>query len=404
MKHKILSGVVSAVWLAAAASGQAQVSDDVVKIGVLNDMSGPYSAINGEGTVHAIRMAVEDFGGNVLGKPIEIVVADHQNKADVGSAIARRWIDEEKVDVVANLSNSSVALAVQSLARDKKRIVLHTAPASSDLSGKACSPTGFHWVYDTYALASGTGKALVKQGGDTWFFITADYAFGHALERDTGAFVQEAGGKVLGSVRAPLNTSDFSSFILQAQSSKAKVIGLANAGTDTTNTIKQAAEFGVVQAGQRLAGLLVFITDVHALGLQAAQGLVITTAYYWDMNDETRAWDKRFRERHGKPATMLQAGDYSAITHYLKAVQAAGSDQAEAVAAKMREMPVNDFFTKNARIREDGRLVRDMYLVQVKSPAEAKSEWDVYKILATIPGDEAYRPMDKGGCPFVNKS
>jgi branched-chain amino acid transport system substrate-binding protein len=396
-------GAASAVVfaMAMATSAHAQVSDDVVKIGVLNDMAGPYSAINGEGSNVAVRMAVEDFGGKVLGKPIEIVIADHQNKADVGSSIARRWFDEEKVDVVTNLSNSSVALAVQSLARDKSRIVLHTAPASSDLTGKSCSPTGFHWVYDTYALASGTGKALVKQGGDTWFFITADYAFGHALERDTSAFVTEAGGKVLGSVRAPLNTADFSSFLLQAQASGAKVIGLANAGTDTTNVIKQAAEFGIVKGGQRLAGLLVFISDIHALGLEAAQGLVITTAYYWDQNDETRAWDKRFRERFGKPATMLQAGDYSAVTHYLKAVKAAGTDEAKAVAAKMRELPVNDFMSKNVKIREDGRVMRDMYLVQVKTPAESKGPWDVYKVLATIPGNEAYRPLDKGGCPYV---
>ena len=400
MKHSVL-GAMSAALAALATPGLAQVSDGVVKIGVLNDMAGPYSAINGEGSNVAVRMAVEDFGGEVLGKPIEIVVADHQNKADVGSSIARRWIEDEQVDVIGNLSNSSVALAVQSLARDKNRIVLHTAPASSDLTGKSCSPTGFHWVYDTYALANGTGQALVKQGADSWFFITADYAFGHALERDTGAFVEQAGGKVLGSVRVPLNTADFSSFLLQAQASGSKVIGLANAGTDTTNTIKQAAEFGVVKAGQRLAGLLVFISDIAALGLETAQGLVVTTAYYWDMNDETRAWDKRFRERHGKPATMLQAGDYSAVTHYLKAVKAAGTDEAKAVAAKMREMPVDDFMSKNVKVREDGRVMRDMYLVQVKSPAESRSPWDVYKVLAEIPDGEAFRPLEKGGCPFV---
>jgi len=348
-------------------------------------------------------MAVEDYGGKVLGKPVEVVFADHQNKADIGSNITRQWVDQEGVDAIADVGNSAVALAVQAITREKNRIHLNTGAASSDLTGKECSPTGFSWAYDTYALASGTGKALVKQGGDTWFFLSADYSFGQALERDTSKFVKEAGGTVLGSVRVPLNTSDFSSFLLQAQGSGAKVIGLANAGGDTINSIKQASEFGIVEAGQRLAGLLVFLPDIHSLGLKTAQGLVITTAFYWDQNDETRTWNKRFQERHGKPATYIQAGTYSAVAHYLKAIEAAGTDEAKAVSAKMKEMPVNDFMTKNAKVREDGRVVRDMYLVQVKTPAESKGPWDYYKILTTIPGDEAFRPLADGGCPFVKK-
>lgn len=379
------------------------VSDGVVRIGVLNDQSGLYADNTGPGSVIAARMAVEDFGGKVLGKPVEVVFADHQNKADIGSNVTRQWIDQEGVDAIADVGNSAVALAVQSITREKNRIHLNTGAASSDLTGKECSPTGFSWAYDTYALASGTGKALVKQGGDTWFFLSADYSFGQALERDTTKFVKEAGGKVLGSVRVPLNTSDFSSFLLQAQGSGAKVIGLANAGGDTINSIKQASEFGIVAGGQRLAGLLVFLPDIHSLGLKTAQGLVITTAFYWDQNNETRAWNKRFQEKHGKPATYIQAGTYSAVAHYLKAIAAAGTDEAKAVSAKMKEMPVNDFMTKNAEVREDGRVVRDMYLVEVKTPAELKGPWDYYKILTTIPGAEAFRPLADGNCPFVKK-
>ncbi len=379
------------------------VSDGVVRIGVLNDQSGLYADNTGPGSVIAARMAVEDFGGKVLGKPVEVVFADHQNKADIGSNVTRQWIDQEGVDAIADVGNSAVALAVQAITREKNRIHLNTGAASSDLTGKECSPTGFSWAYDTYALASGTGKALVKQGGDTWFFLSADYSFGQALERDTTKFVKEAGGKVLGSVRVPLNTSDFSSFLLQAQGSGAKVIGLANAGGDTINSIKQASEFGIVAGGQRLAGLLVFLPDIHSLGLKTAQGLVITTAFYWDQNDETRAWNKRFQEKHGKPATYIQAGTYSAVAHYLKAIAAAGTDEAKAVSAKMKEMPVNDFMTKNAEVREDGRVVRDMYLVEVKTPAESKGPWDYYKILTTIPGAEAFRPLADGNCPFVKK-
>jgi len=397
----LLAGAALAAFALPAVADD--VSDGVVRIGVLNDQSGLYADNTGPGSVIAARMAVEDFGGKVLGKPVEVVFADHQNKADIGSNVTRQWIDQEGVDAIADVGNSAVALAVQAITREKNRIHLNTGAASSDLTGKECSPTGFSWAYDTYALASGTGKALVKQGGDTWFFLSADYSFGQALERDTTKFVKEAGGKVLGSVRVPLNTSDFSSFLLQAQGSGAKVIGLANAGGDTINSIKQASEFGIVAGGQRLAGLLVFLPDIHSLGLKTAQGLVITTAFYWDQNDETRAWNKRFQEKHGKPATYIQAGTYSAVAHYLKAIAAAGTDEAKAVSAKMKEMPVNDFMTHGAKVREDGRVVRDMYLVEVKTPAESKGPWDYYKILTTIPGDEAFRPLADGNCPFVEK-
>lgn len=381
---------------------QAQLSGDVVRIGVLNDQSGLYADISGQGSVNAARMAVEDFGGTVLGKKIEVIFADHQNKPDIGSNIARQWIDQEGVDAIVDVPTSSVALAVQGITKEKERIFLMSGPAASDLTGKACSPFGFHWTYDTYALAKGTGGALVQEGGDTWFFLTSDYAFGHALERDTSAAVTGANGKVLGTVRHPLNTSDFSSFLLQAQGSGAKVIGLANAGGDTINSIKQAAEFGITQAGQRLAGLLVFISDVHALGLQTAQGLVVTTAFYWDRDDATRAWSKKYMERmDGKAPTMVHAGVYSGVAHYLKAIQAAGTDDASKVAVQMRSMPVEDFMTRNGKIREDGRVVRDMYLVQVKAPAESRGPYDYYKVLRTIPGDEAYRPMSEGDCPLV---
>jgi len=408
MKANIL-GVLGAAALAlglalAPHSAQAQVSGSSVKIGVLNDQSSLYADIGGQGSVRAAKMAVEDFGGKVLGKPIEVIFADHQNKPDVGAGIARRWIDEEGVDTIVDVPTSSVALAVQGVTKEKNRVFLMSGPASSDLTGKACSPVGIQWTYDTYALAHGTGGALVKQGGDTWFFLTSDYAFGHALERDTAEAVKAAGGKVLGAVRHPLNNSDFSSFLLQAQASKAKVIGLANAGGDTINSIKQASEFGIVAGGQKLAGLLVFLTDVHSLGLKTAQGLVITTAYYWDMNAETRTFAKRFMafpESKGIPPTFPQAGVYTEVMHYLKAIQAAGTDEATAVVKKMREIPINDFMVKNGSIRIDGRVMRDMYLAQVKSPAESKYPFDYYKILATIPRDEAFRPLKDGGCPLV---
>jgi branched-chain amino acid transport system substrate-binding protein len=389
--------------LLAAASANAQISDDVVKIGVLTDMSSLYSDATGEGSVIAAQMAAADFGGKVKGKPIEVIFADHQNKPDVGSNIARAWYDTEKVDTIVDVPTSSIALAVQKITQEKDKVFLMSGPGSSDLTGPACSPNGIHWTYDTYALSHVAGKAMVERGENSWFFITADYAFGHALERDASAVVTASGGKVLGAVRAPLNTADFSSFLLQAQASKAKVIGLANAGGDTQNAIKQAAEFGLQQSGQKLLALLFQITDTHSIGLAAAQGMILTEGFYWDLNDETRAFSKRYLAKAGHMPTMIQAGVYSAVTNYLKAIDATGTDVAKTVVAKMKATPINDFFARNGRIREDGRMVHDMYLVQVKTPAESKGEWDVYKILATIPGDQAYRPLAEGGCPLVKK-
>jgi branched-chain amino acid transport system substrate-binding protein len=386
-----------------AGPAAAQMSGKPVKIGVLSDMSSLYADIGGPGSVLAAQMAVKDFGGKVNGVDIEVVSADHLNKPDTGVSIVRRWIDEDGVDAVVDVPTSSVALAVQEVMKEKQKVFLISGAASSDLTGKACSPTGVHWTYDTYALAHGTGAALVKQGGDTWFFITADYAFGHALQRDTSEVVTKAGGKVLGSVDVPLNNADFSSFLLQAQQSKAKIIGLANAGGDTDNSIKQAAEFGIVAGGQRLAGLLVFISDVNSLGLPAAQGLVLTSAFYWDQTDATRAWSKRFMEQTKKPPTMAQAGVYGAVTHYLKAMAAANTEDGPKVVAKMRELPINDFMTQNGKLREDGRVMRDMYLFQVKTPAESKYPFDYYKQLATIPADQAFRPLSESECPLVKK-
>jgi len=401
---KRLLGLTAAICIIGCATASAQVTDGVVKLGVLNDMSSLYADASGKGGVLAAQMAVEDFGGKVLGAPIEVVSGDHQNKPDIGAAIARQWIDTDHVDAIVDVPTSSVALAIQGITREKKRLFLMSGPASSDLTGKACSPYGFQWTYDTFALAHGTGGAMVKQGGNSWFFITADYAFGHALERDTGDAVKAAGGTVLGAVRAPLNTQDFSSFLLQAQASKAKVIGLANAGGDTINSIKQASEFGIVAGGQKLAGLLVFITDIHSIGLKTAQGLTITSAYYWDRDDASRAFAKRFmaRNHNGLPPTYIQAGIYSEVAHYLKAIAAAGTDDADKVAAQMRKMKINDFMTKDGWIREDGRVMRDMYLEEVKSPAESKYPFDYFKVLATIPPDEAFRPLKDGNCPLVH--
>jgi branched-chain amino acid transport system substrate-binding protein len=384
-----------------ATAAQAQISDDVVKIGVLSDMSSIYADSTGQGSVIAAEMAVADFGGSVLGKKIEVVSADHLNKPDVGANVARTWIDNEKVDVIADVPTSSVALAVQQLTKEKNRVFLISGGGSSDLTGKACSPTGIHWSYDTYALSRVAGSAVVKRGNDTWFFITADYAFGHALERDASEVVTQSGGKVLGSVRAPFGTSDFSSFLLQAQTSKAKAVGLANAGGDTQTAVKQASEFGLPQSGQTLVALLINVADVHSLGLQAAQGLLLTDGFYWDQDDASRAWSKRFHEKRGLMPTMYHAGVYSAITHYLNAIKAIGTDEAKAVVAKMKATPINDFFAKNGHIREDGRMIHDMYLMQVKKPSESKGEWDLYTKLATVPGEEAFRPLDQGGCPFV---
>jgi branched-chain amino acid transport system substrate-binding protein len=379
--------------------------DGPVKIGVINDQSSIYADLSGMGGVVAARMAIEDFGGSVLGKPIELTYADHQNKPDVATSIVNRWLDVENVDLVSDLPNSSAMLAVQEILRQKKQaLAIVSTGATSDFTGSKCSPYGIHWTYDTYALAAGTGRELVKEGGDSWFFLTADYAFGHALERDVSEFVKAAGGKVSGVVRHPFPNQDFSSFLLQAQASKAKIIGMANAGGDTINTIKQAAEFGIVRGGQKLAGLLVFLSDVHSLGLKTAQGIVLTTGFYWDRDEATRKWSQRFFARHKAMPTMTHAGVYSSITHYLKAVKAAGTKEPLVVAAKMREMPVNDFFAPNGKVREDGRMVHDMYLVQVKSPEESKYPWDYYKILRTIPGNDAFRPLDKGGCPHVGKN
>jgi branched-chain amino acid transport system substrate-binding protein len=392
--------VLSALALVAMTGAvQAQTS---VKLGVLNDRSGIYSDLTGEGSVIAARMAAEDFKAAEKGIKVDIVGADHQNKPDIGASIARQWYDQAGVDVILDVPTSSVALAVNGIAREKNKILINSGGGTSDLTGSQCSPNTVHWTYDTWALANGTGGAMVKRGGNTWFFVTADYAFGHALERDTAALVTKAGGKVVGTVRHPFPGQDFASFLLQAQSSGAKVIGLANAGGDFTNTMKQAAEFGIVQGGQSLAGLLVFITDVHSLGLQVAQGLVMTEAFYWDQNDQTRAWSKRFADRNGgKMPTMVHAGVYAGALHYLKAVEALKSKDTAQVMAKMKEMPTDDPLFGKGMIRQDGRKIHDMYLFEVKKPAESKGPWDLYKQLATIPADQAFRPLNEGGCPLV---
>jgi branched-chain amino acid transport system substrate-binding protein len=384
----------------AAPRAQAQVSDDVVKIGVLNDQSGLYADLGGPGSVVAAKMAVEDFGGTVLGKPIEIVYADHQNKSDVGAAIAREWFEVGKVDMVIGFDHSAVALAVEQLAAEKNRIAIAAAVGSTAFTGKSCTPTEASWIYDSYALTTSLAKAIVAEGRDTWFFITVDYAFGHSLEADATAAVKAAGGKVLGSVRHPLNTADFSSYLLQAQASGAKVVAFANGGGDMVNATKQANEFGLTK-NQTIVSLLVFISDVHSMSLQSAQGLKFVTAFYWDRNEETRAWSKRFFERQGRMPTMGQAAVYSAVRHYLLAIAAAGTDEAKAVMAKMREIPVNDFYARNGHLREDGRMVHDMYFAEVKKPSESSKPWDYDKILAVIPGDQAFRPLAESGCPLV---
>ena len=371
------------------------------RLGAIVDMTGVYSAHGGPGMVTAVKMAAEDFGGKVLDRPIEVLSADYQNKVDIAATRARQWYDRDGVSAIIESTDSASALALQTLGKEKKRITLFAGSASSNLTNAACSPYGVHYVYDTYVLANGTGRAVTRAGGDSWFFITADYAFGHSLERDTSNVIKANGGKILGNVRAPLSSPDFASYLLQAQSSKAKVIGLANAGTDTQNAVRQASEFGITQGGQKLVTLLVFLHDIKGLGLQAAQGLQFTTGFYWDRNAETRAWSQRYFERQKSMPSMVQAGAYSATLHYLQAVQAAGTDDADAVAAKMKEMPINDFYARNGRIRADGRMVYDMYLAQVKTPAESKGEWDLLKILDTIPGDEAYRPLSQSECPLV---
>jgi len=400
LKRKLSSIAVGLALSAGAA--QAQVSDGVVKIGVMNDQSGTYADLAGPGSVVAARMAVEDFGAAKKGMKVEILVADHQNKPDVGSSIARQWYDVDKVDMIMDVPTSSVVLAVNQVTKEKNKALIVSTGATSDLSGKACTPNSIHWTYDTWALANGTGSAIVKTGGDSWFFLTADYAFGHALEKDTEAVVLKGGGKVLGKVRHPFPSADFSSFLLQAQSSKAKIIGLANAGADTTNAIKQGAEFGIVKGGQQFAGLLVFLTDVHALGLEKAQGLLLTEAFYWDRTPETRAWSQRFGKLHkGAMPTMAQAGVYSATLHYLKAVEAAKTDDGPKVIAQMKKMPSDDPVFGKGRVRQDGRHIHDMYLFEVKKPAESKGPWDYYKVRATIPAEQAFRPEKDGGCPLV---
>ena len=401
--RRLFSLVIPACLLMSGAA-HGQVPNGVIKIGVLNDMSGLYADISGPGAVVAARMAVEDFGAAQKGFKVEILAGDHQNKPDVGSSIARSWIDVDKVDVIVDVPTSSVALAINEIVREKNKVFLASGPASSDLTGPKCSPNTVHWTYDTWALANGTGKAVVKTGGDTWFFITADYAFGHALQRDTAAVVIANGGRVVGEVRAPLNTSDFSSFLLQAQASRAKIIGLANAGGDTVNSIKQAAEFGIVQGGQNLAGLLMFIQDIHALGLPTAQGLLLTEAFYWDRDEASRTFAKRFAPQFkGNMPSMIQAGVYAAVLHYLKAVDALKSTaDGKAIVAKMKEMPTDDPLFGKGMIRADGRHIHDMYLFEVKKPAESKYPWDYYKLRATIPADEAFRPLKDGGCPLVS--
>lgn len=395
-----LSYLVSAALLATTAipAFAADISDGKVKIGILNDQSGVYADFGGKWSVEAAKMAVEDFGGKVQGAPIEVVDADHQNKPDIASNIARQWYDTEQVDSIMELTTSSVALAVQGVSKDKKKINIVTGAATTDLTGKACSPYGFHWAYDTHSQAVGTGGALVEAGGDSWYFLTVDYAFGYSLEEQTSAFVKEKGGTVVGSVRYPLGTTDYSSFLLQAQSSGAKVVGLANAGLDTSNSIKQASEFGIVQGGQRLAALLFTLAEVHGLGLQAAQGVVLTEGFYWDRDDKSREFGQRFFERTKRMPNMIQAGTYSAVMQYLKAIDKAGTDETEAVAKELHSMPVNDVFAENGKVQADGNMVHDMYLYQVKKPEESKKDWDYYTYLATIPGDKAFLSASESGC------
>lgn len=404
MKRTLLSTLAATACLIGT-TAQAQISDGIVKIGVLNDMSGLYSDITGPGSLVAAKMAVEDYlkaSGSKL--KVEVVGADHQNKPDIGSNITRQWYDTDKVDMIADVPTSSVGLAVAQITKEKGKLHLNSGSATADLSGKACNANTIHWTYDTWMLANGTGKAIVKSGGNTWFFLTADYAFGHALERDTEAVVTQNGGRVVGKVRTPFPTQDFSSFLLQAQASKAKIIGLANAGGDTTNSIKQAAEFGITKGGQNLAGLLVFLPDVHSLGLNTAQGLMLTETFYWDLNDQTRAWSKRFAAANGgKTPSMVQAGVYSGVLHYLKAVDAAKTDDGTKVAAKMKELPTDDPLFGKGTVRADGRKIHPAYLFEVKKPSESKGPYDYYKLVATIPANEAFRPLADSDCPLVKK-
>ena len=403
MKRKLLSVLLAAALGVSTMPAQAQLSGDMVKIGVMTDMTGVYGDLGGQGSVIAAQMAIDDFGGKVLGKPIQLISADHQNKADLAASKAREWFDRDGVDMITDLLNSAVALAVSGVGKDKNKVVMAVGAASSALTNANCTATTVHYAYDTYALANIAGKEIVKGGGDTWFFLTADYAFGAALEKDTSDVIKANGGKVLGSVKTPLSTTDFSSFLLQAQASKAKIIGLANAGGDTINSIKSASEFGITKGGQNLAALLVFITDIHALGLETTQGMMVTEGWYWDLNDETRKFADRFLAKHKARPTMVQTGVYSSVLTYLKAVQAAGTDETQAVMTKLRALPINDVFAKNGKIREDGRMVHDMYLMQVKKPSESKRPWDYYNLKATVPGDQAFQPLSKSTCALVKK-
>lgn len=393
-------GLAALALTAVPACAQAQAP---LKIGVLSDFSSVYSDIGGQGNLEATKLAVEEFGGSMFGKPIEVISADPQNKADIAAAIVRKWYENEAVDMVIDMPTSATALAGMEMSKQFEKLMIVTDAASSDITGKSCSPYTVHWTYDTYGNAHTVGSAIVKNGGNTWFFITADYLFGHSIERDTGDVVRAAGGTVVGSARHPLNNQDFSSFLLQAQASKAKIIGMANGGGDTINTIKQAAEFGIVAGGQNLAGIVMFISDIHSLGLKLAQGLIITEAYYWDLNDRTRAFGKKFFERMKRMPTMNQAATYSATLHYLNAVKAAGNSDTKPVLAKMRETPVRDAFTDNGVVREDGRMVHSMFLFEVKKPEESKGPWDYYKVLAEVPGDQVFRPMKDGNCPYVKQ-
>jgi branched-chain amino acid transport system substrate-binding protein len=402
--HRTAAATTLAVSLLFGASALAQQATTLpLKIGVLADFASVYADIGGQGNVEAAKLAIDEFGGKMFDKPIELVTADALNKADVAATITRKWYEAENVDMIVDMPTSATALAGMEMSKQFEKIMIVTDAASSDITGKSCSPYTAHWTYDTYGNAHTVGSAIVKQGGDSWYFITADYLFGHSIERDTGDVVRAAGGKVVGSSKHPLNTADFSSFLLQAQSSKAKIVGLANGGGDTINTIKQASEFGIVAGGQKLAGIVMFISDIHSLGLKMAQGLIITEAYYWDLNDRTRAFGKKFFDKMKRMPTMNQAATYSATLHYLKSVQAAGTRATKPVLAKMREMPVRDAFTDNGFLREDGRMVHSMFLLEVKKPEESKAPWDYYKVLAEVPGDQAFRPMKDGGCQYVKK-
>ena len=397
-------GLTVAAMLMTCGAAQAQVSDDAVKIGVLTDHSGGFAYLVGKHSVEATQMAVDDFGGKVLGKPINVVTADHQNKADIASAISRKWFETEGVDTITDVAGSAVALATQEIARSRGKVLLISGAATTELTGKACSETTSQWSYDTYAFAKGTASQVTKQGGDSWYFLTSDYAFGHSLQRDASRFVEASGGKVLGAVRFPFGSPDFSSFLLQAQASKAKVIGLAMSGADLLSAVKQAREFGIVQSGQNLASLVIYINDIEGVGLNVAQGLTLTTSFYWDANDATRAWAKRFMERSGGfIPNLITAGTYASVLHYLMAVEAAGTDEGKAVAAKMKEMPVNDFYNKNVKIRADGRVMHKTFLMKVKSPTDSKYRGDFYQQLAEMSGEESFKPLAESECPLVKK-